>query len=109
ARAHLLECIRLVEQVGVAREGIFALEATVELLVTLGRHAEGARLDGAARAARQTFGTPCMRYEEREAASLFVRLAERLGEANAERLRAAGAELTLTLAISEAGQMLAGT
>jgi hypothetical protein len=106
ARRRMLECLALLRQVDGPREGVAVLEALVEWLVAIGRAPEAARIEGASEAARTLLGSPRMPFEKAEAEKQRAQIVELLGVADAERARAAGRALTLSLGLAEAATLL---
>lgn len=106
ARRRMSECLDRVEQIGAARERVFALDANAELAMALGRDAEAARLFGAAHAARNALSLPLMPAEKADLQQLWSRLERKMGAVEAGLANAEGQKLSPERILAEARAVL---
>ncbi|MFN8547074.1 MAG: protein kinase [Candidatus Eisenbacteria bacterium] len=105
ARA-LEEALDLARQLGAPREGVYALEATAELLLNAGRAGDAALLLGFAQETRARLQMPHVAYDLAEAEQLESAIREALGAEEAERCFAVGRPMTLDATLAEASAWL---
>ncbi len=102
ARARLLECLRLIRELGAKLRGAYALEAAGALASARGERGRATRLYGAAGALRETIGAPADLSWRESQAAIVAGLERALGEAPFARRWASGRTLPFESAVDYA-------
>jgi non-specific serine/threonine protein kinase len=106
ARRSMLECFDRLAALESPREGAYAIDAFVELLLVTGRSSDAARFIGAAEATRATYHLEVLPLERAEMDRLASRVRATLGSDEMERVIASGRKLTLASAVVEGTRIL---
>jgi non-specific serine/threonine protein kinase len=107
AQRDLRECFDCLARLESPREGVLALEALAELLLSEGRAADAARFAGAAEAGRIALQLAPMYPEHIDLEKLLARIKDALGAADFDHAQAIGRASPLSDAVAEGRQILA--
>jgi predicted ATPase/predicted Ser/Thr protein kinase len=107
ARERLLECLRLVGELGAKLRGAYAIEAAGALAATLSERGRATRLYGAAEALREVIGAPADTSWREAQAAIVDELKRALGAEGFARRWASGRALPFESALEYAIEWLA--
>jgi tetratricopeptide (TPR) repeat protein len=108
ARVCLMETLQVARELDARRAGAYGLEGAAELLLAGGETAGAMHLMGAARALRETLGSPLVPAESAEREAMVARARESLGEVALEKALAAGRAWGFVEATEAAQRWLTG-
>src|SRR5262249_38581047 len=106
ARGRLLECLNLLGELDLPREGMILLDALGEYLIAVGQPAAAARMLGTARSSRSTTGSALTPQQRDWVDRLSRTIDQAIGAERAGKERSTGESVSVQAALAEAKLLL---